>query len=94
MLTGWIQTLPKVDLRITVNLYEKENNRTLTKMKINTIHQNCMYFEMGDLKNWPLSKLDESKCPLPPKMVSLWYQQLWDEIEKSIFMQRETILEK
>jgi len=30
---------------------------------------------------------------LPPnELLPVWYQEMWDEIEKSIFMQRETIL--
>jgi hypothetical protein len=90
---GMGKLIPNVKLKITTNLYEKENNRTLIKMKINTVHQYCMVFDGGTFKKWPFKKLEESKCPPPPKMVSLWYQQLWDEIEKSIFMQRETILE-
>ena len=84
--------IPKVNLRVTVNLYEKEKKRTLVKIKINPSHQNCMLCGDGICKD--VSGLEEKYCPLSPTMVSLWYQQLWDEIEKSIFMQRETILEK
>jgi hypothetical protein len=82
-----LYAIPDVDLRITANLYGKENNRTLIKMKINAKHKNCT--DPGGYK----IELDEEYCPLPPSMVSRWYQQLWDEIEKSIFMQRETILD-
>jgi hypothetical protein len=80
------------DLRITVNLYEKEKKRTLAKIKINPSHQNCIICGDGICQDLP--GLEKKYCPLPPAMVQMWYQQIWDEIEKSIFMQRETILEK
>ena len=82
--------LPKVNLRVTVNLYEKGKKRTLVKIKINPSHQNCMVCGDGICKDRP--GWEEKSCPPSPTMVSMWYQQLWDEIEKSIFMQRETIL--
>jgi hypothetical protein len=83
--------IPKISkLRTTVNLYEKSKNKTLLKLKINPIQENCMLCEGGVCKD---HKIEEQYCPLSPKMVTLWYQQLWGEIEKSIFMQRETILE-
>jgi hypothetical protein len=89
---GMGKLIPNVKLRITANLYGKENNRTLIKLKINTVHQHCMVFEKGTFKKWPFKKLEENKCPPPPAMISALYKQLWAEIEKSIFMQRETIL--
>jgi hypothetical protein len=90
--TSW----PTVDLRITVNLYKKEENKTFVKIKINTLFQHCSgcsygYGYLSRTNCGPLS-FPEEMCPLNPSMVRLWYQQLWDEIEKSIFMQRETIL--
>ena len=78
--------LPNVDLRITVNLYEKDGNKTIVKMLINPKVKNCMLYIGGRFLEL------EGDCPPPPEMVSLWYQQLWNDIEKSIFMQRETIL--
>lgn len=82
--------IPKIaTLRIIANLYDKEKNRTRVKIKVNHIQKNCMLCENGICTD---HKVQEQYCPLSPTMVSLWYQQLWDEIEKSIFMQRETIL--
>ena len=83
-------SIPNVNLKATVNLYKKEAKRTLVKMKIISIQKNCMRLVQGTFMD---SGEKESQCPPSPMMVSLWYQQLWDEIEKSIFMQRETILE-
>jgi hypothetical protein len=89
---GWMTYfVPKVKLRVTVNLYKKEKNRTLVKLKVNHLHQNCMLCDDGICLDKP--KAAETYCPVSPAMVSMWYQQLWDEVEKSIFMQRETILE-
>ena len=82
--------IPKIaTLRISVNLYDKEKNRTRAKVKVNHIQKNCMLCENGICTGY---KVQEQYCPLSPTMVLMWYQQLWDEIEKSIFMQRETIL--
>jgi len=84
--------LPDVTLKITVNFYKKNKNKTLVKMKINPIIQTCMHPEFEQIVKLPSNPKMISECPPSPTMVSLWYQQLWDEIEKSIFMQRETIL--
>jgi hypothetical protein len=81
--------MPKVYIKVSVNLYKKPNQKTLIKMKINYVNQNCLICLDGVCRNIPGPL---SYCPPSPKMVSLWYQQLWAEIEKSIFMQRETIL--
>jgi hypothetical protein len=52
-----------------------------------------MHPEFGEIVKLPIGTPKmPAECPPSPTMVSLWYQQLWDEIEKSIFMQRETIL--
>lgn len=85
--------LPDVVLKIVVNLYEKGSNKTLARMKINSEVQACMHPEFGNVVKMELPKKFHSDCPPSPTMTTLWYQQLWDEIEKSIFMQRETILE-
>jgi hypothetical protein len=82
-------SIPNASLRIAANLYEKGKGRTLVKIKISPTHKKCIYFHKG-------VSVDENAganaCTVFPNMASLWYQQLWDEIEKSIFMQRETIL--
>jgi hypothetical protein len=85
--TGYL--IPNVNLRVTVSLYEKEKNRTLVKMDFNSVHNGCLVLEGKLLKK---VDMEEIACPLPPTMVSRWYQEMWDEIGKSIFMQRETIL--
>jgi hypothetical protein len=85
--TPW--SIPNVSLRVAANLYEKEGGKTLVKLKVSSIYKNCFYFPKGIPKE---EKTVEQNCPVFPTMASLWYQQLWDEIEKSIFMQRETIL--
>lgn len=85
--------LPDVILMVTVNFYSKGADKTLVKMKINPVVQTCMHPEFGEIVKLPSGTPKMlSECPPSPTMVSLWYQQLWDEIEKSIFMQRETIL--
>ncbi len=85
--------LPDVILKVTVNFYSKGVDKTLVKMKINSVVQTCMHPEFGEIVKLPIGTPKmPAECPPSPTMVSLWYQQLWDEIEKSIFMQRETIL--
>ena len=96
---GQLYSYPKVNLRITVNLYKKEESRTLVKIKVNTLHQNCIICSMilgymTENCQRPPKHMEAQSCPLPSAIVPHWYQQLWDEIEKSIFMQRETILGK
>jgi hypothetical protein len=82
-------SIPKVTLRISVNFYKKSKNKTITKMKINPTVINCVGLDRGKLLPSPFPK---DYCPISSTRISTWYQQLWDEIEKSIFMQRETIL--
>jgi hypothetical protein len=89
-LLGRGYALPDVILKVTVNFYSKGAEKTLVKMKINSVVQACMYPLDGRITK--PSRYLITNCPPSPTMVSLWYQQLWDEIEKSIFMQRETIL--
>ena len=84
--------LPDVTLKITVNLYKKYKNKTLVKIKINPLIQTCMHPEFDQIVKLPSDPRMILECPPSPTMVPMWYQQLWDEIEKSIFMQRETIL--
>ncbi len=90
---GYIFPIPIDTLRVTVNFYKKEKGLTIVKMKINTVLKNCITFDGGNPVIMESSNLNPSRCPQSSTMVSMWYQQLWDEIEKSIFMQRETILE-
>ena len=83
--------VPNLTLKITVNLYEKKGGQTLAKVMINPIYENCILCNVFD--DCPETRtLSKAHCSLSPEMLPLWYQEMWDEIEKSIFMQRETIL--
>jgi len=64
-------------LRITVNLYKKVENRTLAKMGFNTVVMSA--------PNQP--KYDETIA----EMLPAYYKVMWNEIEQSLFIQREFI---
>jgi len=65
-------------LRSTVNLFEKGENRTLVKLGFNTrIEGNAPQKYEGS----------------PSELLTVWYEEMWAEIEQAIFIQRETILE-
>jgi hypothetical protein len=100
--------IPNAKLKVTANIYSKAEKSTLIKININHSHlQPSCVCKKGDGVVAPFTPTPEivkllslggnsmqTACPVAPlEMASLWYQQLWDEIEKSIFMQRETILE-
>ena len=98
--------IPDANLRVTANIYNKAEKRTLIKLNINHMRADApCKCNMGGVINHPYSPPEVMRgykwagyaynnlCPFfPLEMVSSWYRELWDEIEKSIFMQRETIL--
>jgi hypothetical protein len=67
--------------RANVNLFEKGDKRTLAKMSFSIRVQPV---------NAP-NAIGVYEAP-PKELLPVWYQEMWDEIEKAIFMQRETIL--
>jgi len=84
--------IPAGNIRVSVNLYKKGGTQTLVKMNVTSKYDSCALVERAYRLYFMKGVNAMSYCPLTPKMTSLMYQQLWDEIEKSIFMQRETIL--
>jgi hypothetical protein len=64
-------------LRITVNLFEKGENRTLAKMGFTSVTQ---------------STAQQKFDGVPSEFLPVYYEEMWAEIEQSIFMQREMIL--
>jgi hypothetical protein len=78
---SWTYKPGNYTLRVNMNLFEKGDKRTLAKMNFSVRVQPL---------NTPNS-IGTYEAP-PNELLPVWYQQMWDEIEKSIFMQRETIL--
>lgn len=71
----WQLTPGNETTRFTVNFYSKEANRTIAKVGISNQ-------VLGNQQN----KIHE----LPPFMLTALYEELWRELEKSLFIQRET----
>jgi hypothetical protein len=61
--------------RFTVNIYSRDANRTIAKVGIT----------LQVLGNQPIKSHE-----LPPFMLTAMYEELWRELEKSLFIQRET----
>ena len=64
-------------LRITVNLFEKGKNRTLAKMGFTSV---------------TVSTAQNKYDGVPSEFLPVYYEEMWDELEKAIFVQREVIL--
>jgi hypothetical protein len=64
-------------VRITVNLFVKGENRTLAKIGFTSVTQ---------------STAPNKYDGVPSEFLPVYYEEIWAEIEKAIFMQRETIL--
>ena len=64
-------------LRITVNLFDKGKNRTLAKMGFTSVTQGTYQHKYDGV---------------PSEFLPVYYEEMWDEIEKSLFVQREIIL--
>jgi hypothetical protein len=64
-------------LRITVNLFEKGKNRTLAKMGFTSV---------------TVSTAQNKYDGVPSEFLPVYYEEMWDELEKAIFVQREMIL--
>jgi hypothetical protein len=64
----------------TVNFYEKGESQTLVKLGFSTKINSSI---KGD-------KFEGT----PPELLAAWYEEMWAEVEKSIFIQREIILDK
>jgi hypothetical protein len=64
-------------IRSTINIFEKGEKRNLVKLRFTSRVEG----------NSPV-KYDAT----PSEMLSVWYEEMWAEIEQAIFIQRETTL--
>jgi len=74
---AFIYTAGNYVLRITVNLFEKGKNRTLAKMGFTSVTVATA-----------IHKYDG----VPSEFLPVYYEEMWDELEKALFVQREVIL--
>jgi hypothetical protein len=65
-------------IRSTANIFEKGENKNLVKLAFTTVVE-------GDSP--------QKYNATPSEMLSVWYEEIWAEIEQAIFIQRETIQE-
>lgn len=71
----WEYTLGNDTQRFTVNLFDKGKNRTTAKVGISNQIIGAQQIKIHEL---------------PSMMLSAFYKELWRELEKSLFIQRET----
>lgn len=77
----WTYKAGNYTTRVNMNMFKKGDAKTLAKMSFAVRVQ-------------PLNNPNSVGTyeTIPQELLPIWYQEVWDEIEKSIFMQRETIL--
>ena len=73
-------------LTVSVNIYEKEGKKSLAKVSFSA-KQKSPALKIGAFyrRNYDI---------IPSDLLVAYYQNFWADVDKALFMQRETILEK
>ncbi len=69
-------------LTVSVNIYDKEEEKSLAKVNFSA-KQKTQYIGLYGTRHYDI---------IPSDLLVAYYQNFWADVDKSIFMQRETIL--
>ena len=72
------------NLTVSVNVYDKEGEKSLAKVNFSA-KQKTQVIGLFGMRNYDI---------IPSDLLVAYYQNFWADVDKAIFMQRETILEK